>query len=510
MSREERRDAIVVGAGPAGLGAAARLAAGGFSVRVIDEQPAAGGQRWRGAAERIGDGPGVASRGDARRARAAAAVLHRPGVGHARGASVIDARIVPAGADGAPASVEVTWLATAGEGPRGLRDTRARALVVATGAMERAVLFPGATLPGVMSVGAVQGAMKQSGLVPHGAGVVLAGHGPLLRLVLGQILRLGGSVDAVLELAPGRSARQRRSLAASLARAIVADPVLVGRGVASLASGRRVRRYRDVRGLRAHGGESGESIGRIAFDSAVGRHTLPCRLLAVHDGIVPNVQLTRLLGLEHAWNDAQHAYAPVTDERGRAGTAPVWVAGDGGGIVGGELAVLRGELAGLDAARALGGGATAEADLAGAIRRLTRTVSRRLPARRLVDRLHPALPIGRHATPDTVVCRCEGVTLGRIDRAIAAGAVGPNRIKTFTRCGMGSCQGRLCGNALTRIVAERLGVPPDAVGALRVRPPLKPTLIGDYLGDDVPTRAPGDTPPPEPPGPVDRARGAAA
>ena len=270
--------------------------------------------------------------------------------------------------------------------------------------------------------------------------------------------------------------------------------MLLARGAALHGAARGVRRHRDVRGLRAHGGRA---IERVSFESAGARVELPCRLLAVHDGVVPNVQLTRLLGLEHRWRDDQQAFVPVTDDAGRAGEGPIWVAGDGRGIAGAPLATLRGRLAGLDAARALLRTAASsrsgpprtsgtERDIDVESRRLHRAIERRMPARRLVDRLHPALPLERHATPDTIVCRCEAVTLGAIDAAIATGAVGANRVKTFTRCGMGACQGRGCANALTRIVADRLGVRPDAAGALRVRPPLAPVLIGDYLAGDPP------------------------
>jgi bacterioferritin-associated ferredoxin len=117
---------------------------------------------------------------------------------------------------------------------------------------------------------------------------------------------------------------------------------------------------------------------------------------------------------------------------------------------------------------------------------------RRAPARAFVDRLYPPLPVAAFADsdPDTLVCRCEAVTLARIRAAIRDGATGPNRVKTFTRCGMGPCQGRMCGNALTRIVAAETGKSPQEAGALRIRPPLKPTLIADFLGMELPAGAP--------------------
>ena len=91
------------------------------------------------------------------------------------------------------------------------------------------------------------------------------------------------------------------------------------------------------------------------------------------------------------------------------------------------------------------------------------------------------MPLENHLTDDTPICRCEGVTAAAVRQAVDQGAGGPNRVKTFTRCGMGPCQGRFCGPSLVRLIAAETGQPPDETGALRIRPPLKPILLGDYL-----------------------------
>ena len=450
MTGAEAVDVVVVGAGPAGLAAADATSARGLSVRLIDEQPAPGGQVWRGAES----------------ARRAHGILARPGVRHAAGATIVDA--------GAPGgAVRVAWLGSHADG-RGLRETAARALVIATGATERPVLFPGATLPGVMGVGAVQAALKQSGIVPGGPGVVLAGQGPLLLLALAQVLGAGGSVDAVLDLAPPGASRGAARL---LPAALVSDAPLLARGAWLLARARarRTRWHRGIERLHALGDEC---VEEVAFRERGRERRLPCRLLAVHDGVVPATQLGRLVGLEHRWIGGQEAFAPVVDAHGRASQG-VWVAGDGAGIAGATLAAISGRLAGLDVARVLAG-AGAEREMAV----LRRRARRRGPARTYLDRLHAPLPVLRHADDGTILCRCEAVSLGEVRRAVAAGAAGPNRVKVFTRCGMGACQGRLCANPLTRVLAAETGAAPEALGTLRIRPPLKPVLIADYLGLD--------------------------
>ncbi len=459
-------DVVVVGAGPAGLAAAQAAAEQGLSVKLIDEQPAAGGQIWRNAARVTqGRGPLTKSYGGAEQALKA---LAESGADHAASATVLDVA-VPATQD---APVRVTWL-SAMPGRRGIRETEARALIVATGAMERPLLFRGATLPGVMGVGAVQSILKQSGTVPGGEGIVLAGQGPLLLLTLTQILDHGGRVGAVLDFGA------RGQTAPGLLPALASDPRLMAQGAGLLWRARRsgVPWYHGVRALRAIG-EDG--IQEVAFDAGGRTEHLPCALLAVHDGVIPNTQLTRLMKLDHIWNPAQQAFAPDCTPEGRSSAPSVWVAGDGAGIAGVGVARLRGALAGLDVATALGVGA----GVAKRARSLTRRIARPAAARAFVDRLYPPLPVtalAGGADSDVPVCRCEAVSLARIRAAIRDGATGPNRVKTFTRCGMGACQGRMCGNALTRIVAEQTGKAPDDSGALRVRPPLKPTLIADYL-----------------------------
>ncbi len=453
MSREP--DVVVVGAGPAGLAATREMAGAGLSVLVIDEQAAGGGQVWRNAGRLAGAAP---------EALQALTALEMAGVEHRAGAVLLEADLHEGGA----APVRIGWLS--GPGPAGagraMHETQARALVLATGAMERPVLFAGATLPGVMGIGALQSVLKQSGQVPRG-GVVLAGQGPLLLLTLVQVMQAGGRIDAVLDLGPpGRLA----AAAPALPGGLLADPVLLSEGTRLLrqARGFGMPWHRRITELTAQGGDA---LAEVSFMAGGTPHRLPCRLLAIHDGVIPNTQASRLLGLDHAWREDQASFAPVTDANGRTSRQAVWVAGDGAGIGGAGIASLRGAAAGRDVVRILRGSSIANSGW-----------PRRLAARRFVDRLYPPLPVRAHATADTIVCRCEAVTLAEVDAAIDGGATGPNRVKAFTRCGMGPCQGRMCGNVLTRLVAERTGAPAQEVGALRIRAPLKPVLIADYLG----------------------------
>ncbi len=447
----ETFDLAVVGAGPAGLAAARTAAEAGLVTVLLDQNPSAGGQVWRGA---LVGGPRALTlaHGDGR-ARAAVAAAERAGAVFRFGATVWDVAD-----DGTLAYVDAS----------GSHRLRAAAVVLAPGAMERPVPFAGWTLPGVMGAGAVQTALKTGGLVPDGPWV-LAGSGPLMLLVLAQLQGLGAPPTAVLDTtAPGALGASLRHLPA----AALGAPGLLARGLGLLWRRWRsgVRVVRGVRRLEALGRERLEAVVAHTETGAV---RLAAGLLAVHEGVVPQTAAARLLHVPHRWNEVRRCFEPEVDAFGRVAGRNLWIAGDGAGIEGEQSAAVQGRLAALDVASALG----RMHDRDDRARPLLRQRRRQQAARRLLDALYPA---PKPAIPDdVVVCRCERVTAGAIRAAVAAGADGPNRAKTFTRCGMGLCQGRMCGLALTEIVAGATGRPPDAVGALRIRPPLLPIRLDD-------------------------------
>ncbi|WP_420349427.1 FAD-dependent oxidoreductase [Pelagibius sp.] len=465
-------DLAVIGAGPAGLAAGATAAGLGLKVLLLDEQAEPGGQVWR-QAERILAGPDTgnlaASYGGAEDAVTA---LRRSDLDYRPGAAVFD--VSP--------ELHVSWLEREAEArpPRyRIREGRAKTLILATGAMERPLPFPGWTLPGVMGVGALQTALKVGGLRPAPDSLVLAGQGPLMLLYLAQVLALGVRPAAILDLAPpGRLA----DALSSLPGALLGDPRLMARGIGLLLRRAlsRIPVYRRVTHLQAVGGADLQSV---RFESRGRSQEIPCSLLGVHDGVIPATQLSRLLRLEHRWRDGQGCFEPVTDDDGGSSDERIWIAGDGGGIEGVALAGLRGRLAALKAAERLGRLSTADCERHAAPLRARR--ARQARARRFLDRFYAPVPLESHIDEMTPVCRCEGVTLGTIRAAVAQGADGPNRVKTFTRCGMGPCQGRFCGPSLVRVIAAETGRAPAEIGALRIRPPLKPILLGDYLDEEA-------------------------
>jgi NADPH-dependent 2,4-dienoyl-CoA reductase/sulfur reductase-like enzyme len=457
-------DLAVIGAGPAGLAAAARAVQAGLSVQLFDEQPAPGGQIFRSIetvpAKRLALlGPDYAAGSEL------AAAFRSSGAGYQPGALVwnVDSQLnVDFSQDGRS------------------RQCRTRAIIVATGALERPTPLPGWTLPGVTSAGALQILLKSQGLVPA-APAVLAGSGPLLLLVAEQLTRAGAPPRAVVETVPrGRLLQAARHLPAALKA-----PGYLAKGLKMLRSLKQagVPIFRGAHALAVEGEGQAEAL---SFVSGGKRQRIESLLIALHQGVVPNQQVTRLLRCQHRWSDSQRCFLPLHDDWCESSVDKVFVAGDSAGIGGARSAALRGRLAALGAARRLG--ALDEGALAGEVAALRRHLAKDASIRPLLEALYA--PSGQILAPadDTLVCRCEEVTAGEIRQAVKLGCPGPNQAKSFLRCGMGPCQGRMCGLAVTEIIAAERRLPQQSVDYYRIRPPLKPLplveLASFEAGDD--------------------------
>ena len=457
MSPPETVDLLIVGAGPAGLAAATAAARTGATVLLLDSQPSPGGQIWR-AADRAGsDARRVAAfgKGAARAVRALSAA-QAAGVQRIQDAEIIDLST----------DRTAVWLHRGP--PVRMRQSQARAVILATGAMERPVVFPGVGLPGVMGVGALQIAMKQGGMVPEGR-IVLAGQGPLMLLTLSQLRSFAANVVTVASpggrWAPG-------SLAGAGLAAAAAKPALITEGLL-LALRRGLSGVPSLYGLTGLEAIGTNRLEAVRLKTRSGTHEISCSVLGVHDGVVPETQLPRLVGLQHRWDPTTACFVPEADDFCQSSIEGFWVAGDGAGIAGWQAAEVSGQIAGMAASHALGLGPAPP-------KALRREIARIRVARRFIEAVYPPLAVDALASDDAILCHCEGVTVGTVRSVIREGATGPNRVKTATRCGMGPCQGRQCGQALTRLIAHETGRSAGEVGALRIRPPLKPVLAVDY------------------------------
>jgi NADPH-dependent 2,4-dienoyl-CoA reductase/sulfur reductase-like enzyme len=446
-------DVVIVGAGPAGLAAAATTAGAGLATLLLDENPTPGGQIYRAVTTTPVEKRSIL------------------GEDYWAGASLV----AEARASGAEIVQGATvWSLDAarelGVSAGGVsRLLRARRVILATGALERPFPIPGWTLPGVMTAGAVQTLLKGSGLVPEGR-LVLAGTGPLLWLLAAQLLRAGGRIEALLDTTPPRN--YLRALPHAVAFALspyFAKGLALRREVA-----RQVRIVRGVTQLRAEGKGRLAEVAYVAGPG--GEHRMPADVLALHQGVVPNVNLAMAAGIAHRWHPVQLCWTPVVDATGTSSIADVAIAGDGAGIAGALAAQVRGRLAGLAAVEAIAPDRVARLPDR---QELAQALSRAEAGRAFLDQLFVPPPQFRMPEGDTIVCRCEEVTAAQVVDAVAMGAVGPNQLKAFLRCGMGPCQGRLCGLTVTELIAATRGVAPADVGYYRLRPPVKPITLAE-------------------------------
>lgn len=447
-------DLVVVGGGPAGISAALAAADAGVDVCLVDSAPALGGQIWRQALSGGATAAVPASLG--------AADAH-PRI-HRLGETSVWRAILR---DGGGATLHV-------DDPVGA--LHARAVVLATGASELTLPFPGWDLPGVVTPGAAQVLLKAHG-VPIGRTVVVAGTGPFLWPVAGGLIRAGVRVAALVEAAPpGRGA----SIAAGLLR----HPALARQAAGYLrtvaAARTRVLTGRAV--IAAHGTDAVSSVTVARLDAhgrpqQAGRREIAADAVCVGWGFVPAVEIARALGCAET-RDAARPLSVVAVDADQATSVPgVFAAGELTGIAGAVAAAAEGTIAGAAAARFLGA--------AGPDRRRDRR--RRRSAQHAATVLDRGYPIPPHwldwLTDETLVCRCEEVPWRQIAEVIDAGITDVRAIKGQTRCGMGWCQGRVCGPALQSAAAARAGLPVDAVGDLATRPFATPVTIAELAGD---------------------------
>ncbi|NZA25096.1 NAD(P)/FAD-dependent oxidoreductase [Luteimonas sp. SJ-92] len=423
-----RCDVAVVGAGPAGLAAARAAAALGAAVLVLDAQPAVGGQVWREDA----------LHGLPARAASARSALQALGVRVLTQAEVVGCAGNRLFVHAAQAAVAIDY----------------DALVLATGARELLLPFPGWTLPGVTGAGGAQALAKQ-GWPLRGLRAVVAGSGPLLLASAATLRRHGARVVSIHEQAPAAAV-------SGFALGLWRWPGKAAQALQLRAGLWRSRYLAGSHVLRALGDERLEAV---EVRCGARSRTIACDLLACGYGLVPNVELAQALGC--ALDGAPHPQVRV-DGLQRSSVDGVFAAGEACGVGGVDCAALEGRIAGLAAAGdAAGAGALSP---------------RRERARRFAASLqrHFALHDGlrRLAAPDTLVCRCEDVPLAALD-----GCAGAREARLAARCGMGACQGRICGTAL----AEMGRFPRDGL-----RSPIFPVPL------EVLARF-GDAPPPDPP-----------
>ena len=443
----------IVGGGPAGLAAAAEAADLGVGVTLIDGFLQPGGQYYKQTPTGLGGVPEAPGQ----------RLFERV----ARG----DIRVI------AETSVWGIFPDDSGYllclyGPPGIpRRLRAKQVILAPGAHDRPVPFPGWTLPGVLTAGGALALVKHQRLVP-GRRVLLSGTGPLQLVLAQRLMEAGAKVVAVLEANQFPWHAWRHALAAWGQ----GERLKEGWGAwrAMQRAGTPLRWGHVVRGAEGAG-----QVERAVFGPVQGTttETVAVDTICLGHGFTPSVQLARQAGCHHRYDPQQRVYLPVRDAELQTTLPGILVAGDGAGIGGKDVALWEGRLAALGAARHLG--RTVSPDRVSAVQHEL-SHQRRLAAALLVM-FPPSAHLGSLLTDDTVLCRCEEITVGEIRQAVREGASTLNAVRMVTRAGMGRCQGRMCGGPVLELLARELNQAADALGQVTPRAPVVPIPLEGLL-----------------------------
>ncbi|MEP7058449.1 MAG: FAD/NAD(P)-binding oxidoreductase [Caldimonas sp.] len=438
---------VIVGAGPAGVRAAETLVRAGLQPIVIDEAERPGGQIYRQPPAAIGRYSTAIYGFEAAKAEAIHRVLNQHRVDHRPRTLVWNVF-----------GDRLDLLA-----PDGYRAQRFDRLILATGAMDRTLPFPGWTLPGVFTLGAAQIALKAQG-VSIGRRVALVGAGPLLPLVAHQYAKADIDIVAVLDATP---------FDAKLAqvRGLSTAPATFAKGLWYTARN-RLRGLDIGYGIRSIRVEGEGRVEALVWRTAAGtERRVPCDAVGASFGLRPESQLADLAGCRFAFAADARQWLPERTDAGRSSNPSVYLAGDGARIGGADVAELQGQRTALALLEDLG----REIDRR-EVARLDRALARQARFRRALDAAYPfPLHLLDAIGDDDIVCRCEGITAGALrDAARGKDAAELNRVKALTRIGMGRCQGRVCGEAAAELLARASDRGVESIGRLRGQPPVKP------------------------------------
>lgn len=461
---------VIVGAGPAGLSAALEATQLGVNVLLIDENSVPGGQYYRHVASPSG-------------------VLDRslPKYSQSKGREMIqtiqkDSRITFWG-DATVWNLSSDLLLSVYRSGK-VENVKTQKLILATGAYDRVVPFPGWTLPGIVTAGGAQVLIKQQGVVP-GKRILVAGTGPLLLALADQLSAAGSEVITVAE-------------ATHITRSWYQLPKIWGHWsilLEGLGYWHRIRRAK-IPVLSSH------IISRVEGDREVeagvlvqvDRYGNPVAgtdrifqvdTVVVGFGFIPSIELVSLCGCRLEYDRTQSYWMPWFDENQQTSIEGVFVAGDGAGVAGAAVAEQEGRLAGLNAAVQLGRVKANQYDnermaILGRLKKLHHL-------RAFLDVDYPFLP-GFYSiiTDDTIICRCEEISLKEITEQLKSNLpeiFNVNELKARIRTGMGLCQGRFCGPVIRQLIAKSGIKEIEDVGHFKIRPPIKPISVQALCGE---------------------------
>ncbi len=464
----EKAELVVIGAGPGGLSAAVKAASMGANVTILDQNARIGGQIFRQFekgfsitdAEALGKdyqkGQDIFER--FKQLESKITYLNRASVW-----GIFDHNRIAYARDGQSRTVEF------------------KNLVIASGAYDRPVPFPGWTLPGVFTAGGAQNLVKNQRVLP-GKKILLAGTGPLQLVVAHQLISNGAEVVAILE------AGDVKGHLLQLTKGVIGNWHYVTDGLRYMKTIRKagVPIMRNHLIIRANGTEHVNEavIARVDenWRAIPGTEkTFDVDAVCIGYGLVTSTELTRLAECEHVYDGSLGGYIPVRSENMETTRKGVFAVGDGAGVAGSEVAVLEGEIAGIAAASSLGH--TLDTEKANEMSAVQSRLVRYEVFRRAMDEISRPRPgLYELAEDDTVICRCEDVTYGQIKTLAKREGIKAKDIKRETRTGMGSCNGKICSTILMNLLHDLSAQTREQPEGLNIRPPVRPVSLGVLAG----------------------------
>ncbi len=454
-------DVIVVGAGPAGMCAAMQCADYGLDVLIVDRQAQAGGQIWKNAGSASLEQVQFLGREYKQGAKlvrdfmqAKLTFIPRAQVWH------VDKNTICVSVDN-----KSYYL-------------MAKALVLATGAMERPAPVKGWDLPEVMGAGACDLLLKSAGLTPQ-APVVICGNGPLIVQTLAHLCQLKIPVAGMVLT----GMFQKNAWNAFLnSPKILSRPLYFMHGITLSLTAllKKIPTFFNAQNIRI----SEEDTVSVDFMSGGKARSLEGKSVLVHEGIVSETRITMLAQCRHIWNANNRYWHATADAWGQTNVQGLFIAGDVGGVGGAAAALSTGSIVGLGICYTLGKISQNERD------RKVKPHQRRLLGCKwmqdFTDALFKPNPSALLPEDDTIVCRCEEISAKTLRDTIVSGCYSTDAVKAQCRCGMGYCQGRMCSSSVAELIANVHAIPLENLPSYTARPPLFPLNMGELAEMSLP------------------------
>lgn len=460
----KQTELIIIGAGPAGIQAAITASELEVEVTLIDSQPSVGGQYFKQVPEEFN--------------------IHDSS-SHQKQASELFNKLNNSRVKYLPETLvwgifhnpkTDLWQVTL-QGESCPSRIESAFIIIATGAYDRSIPFPGWDLPGVITAGAAQIMIKNQGILP-GKQVIVSGTGPLQLAAASNLIEAGAKVQAVLECNQklfirgihhlpsiwGQWRRLQEGFQYTENLIKTKTPYRIGWSVIKADGFEKVEEA-TIGKLDSVGNPIQKSYQKIAVDAVV-----------VGYGLTPSTEFFRLLDVDMRYSKSEGIFLPKRNEFFQTNAQGIYAVGDCAGIGGAKLAMQEGKIAAIDVA--VQSGKTSLTNMETTLNQIERKLNREQKFAKMLGEIF-SLPDGlfSFAQPDTIICRCEQISLSEIKEAISFGAQSVTDIKNITRSGMGNCQGRTCGSILSQILAKEARCNPEDCQYLNIRPPVHPILV---------------------------------